>query len=349
MAGFDDVLQNLHGGIALQDNDHYIIVENNRTITIPQDYDTLLGYVGDVNSQVIAFQLPLKHKGHQLSECGYKKIKWKNLNNGTEGQTDLVVKEKDVGANTWIAYWEVPSELMTSAGSIEVGISIYDVNKDNKIIFAWNTAAYKGFTVGESFVEVGEEWSDEEEGKLPAKNEILNINVENRNIVAPVNYNYKIANYGDIGTSKVFFVINRIIRGMDVLDSGTKVNINYSLGGTVTQGSETVTAKKLFMTDTERKSDKLLLTWNVPEKITRNEGNYIGAIVISIEVYQEKNGNINKRWITSNFDKLVLGSSLRQEDIINLAERNEQIVRDIVDEQIDDYIDNTYFVTTDQD
>lgn len=348
MAGFDDILQNLHGGVTVQDDDQYIIVESNRTITVPQDYDTLLGYVGDVNSQVVAFQLPLKHKGHQLSECSYKRIKWKNLNNDTEGQTDLIVKEKNTGADTWVAYWEIPSELMTSAGTIEIGISIYDVNEDNKIIFAWNTATYKGFTIGESFIEVGEEWSDKEEGKIPAKNEILNVNVENRNIIAPVNYNSIIANYGDIGTSKVFFVINRIIRGMNVLDDTVKVNINYSLGGTITQGSETVTAKTLFVTDTDRKSDKLLLTWNVPEKITRNEGNYIGTIVISVEVYQEKEGVVNKRWITSNFDKLQLGSSLRQEDVVNLAERNEQIVREIVDEQIDNYIDNTYFVTTDQ-
>jgi hypothetical protein len=134
---------------------------------------------------------------------------------------------------------------------------------------------------------------------------------------------------------------------MNILTGPAMVNINYSLGGIVTQGSDTITTKNLFETDEDRKSDKVLLTWDVPAKITKNEGNYVGSIKISVEVYEkDENGNIIKRWVSSNFDNLILGSSLLQEDIISLAERNEQVVREIVEEQIDEYVDNTYFITT---
>ena len=204
MANFDDILKNLHDSATLEDTEILtpIVVTSNRTFEVPNGYNLILAYAGDVNSQIVTFQFPKFHEKHDLSKCQKKKIKWKNLTSGTEGRSNLKVID-DSSEDKWTASWEVPPEIMTAASVIEIGISLYDIYPDSNLIaFSWNTATFRGFSVSESFSEVGDVW---DEGYYPAKNEILNISVDNRNIVAPSGYNSVIANFGDIGISKVFF------------------------------------------------------------------------------------------------------------------------------------------------
>ena len=197
MANFDELLANLHANALLEDDEKEkpITITSKRTFEIPKDYNTVLGYAGDVNSQVVTFTLPRYHDGHDLSLCANKKIKWKNLTSGIEGNTSL--SNLEVEENSWTAAWEVPAEVMTHAGKLEIAISLYDID-NSTIAFAWNTAVYNGLSIGESFVEVGSYWDG---GKLPAKNEILVVNVDTRSIVMPKGYNTMVANYGDIGIS----------------------------------------------------------------------------------------------------------------------------------------------------
>ena len=206
MSNFDDIINQLHSSAAIEDAQAQtpIVVTSRRTFEVPQDYDLVLGYAGDVNSQVVTFQLPKLHEGHSLYNCDFKKIKWQNLKSGTEGVSDLTPQREDT--DTWTATWEVPPELMTMAGEIEIAVSIYD-EKDGFIAFSWNTPAFRGFSVGASANQVADVWSEGSKN-LPAANEILIVNTENRRIEAPVNWNPIICSYGDIGLSKVFFEIN---------------------------------------------------------------------------------------------------------------------------------------------
>jgi hypothetical protein len=116
MANFDAILKNLHTSATLSDaeKDAPIKVSARRIFEVSEDYNTVLGYAGDVNSQIVTFELPKFHEGHDLSLCQNKKLKWKNLRSGTEGVSDL--EDIVVGENTWTAAWCVPPEIMTTSG-----------------------------------------------------------------------------------------------------------------------------------------------------------------------------------------------------------------------------------------
>jgi hypothetical protein len=222
MASFDELLQNLHGDgkaiSTIDDAGQVITITSKRAFEVPKDYNLVLAYAGDVNSQIVTFALPLTHEGHELSACIKKKVKWKNLASGSEGNSILVKKEK-LDTN-WTAEWEVPPEAMTQAGKIEMAISLYDI-KDNKIAFSWNTPSFNGFSIGDSFMDVGTYWEESEH--QPPKNEILTVNVDTKTIVMPRGYNTIVANYGDIGTSKVYFEVPRYIGGLDIADESIKI------------------------------------------------------------------------------------------------------------------------------
>lgn len=208
---FEYMLNELHSSIGEKiDLNNLISIDNKRNFNVGSEFDTVIAYAGDVNSQIIIFQLPESHEGHKLSECQYKKLKWKNLGNNIEGISELEIHEEDGK----IASWIVPPEAFTSAGIIEISISIYDI-KNGKIAFSWNTPTYKGLSVGEAFSKVGETTNEEH---FPSKDEILLINDETRAIVAPKGYNNVVCNFGDKNTSKIYFQVKRYINGIDVLD-----------------------------------------------------------------------------------------------------------------------------------
>jgi hypothetical protein len=104
----------------------------------------------------------------------------------------------------WQAAWVIPPEIATSAGSVEISITFYDV-VDNKLAFSWNTAKFDGFLIGDGGQSVGEEFNDQ---YLPARDEILIVDVDSRSIKKPDNYKTVVCNYGEIGTSTIYFEIN---------------------------------------------------------------------------------------------------------------------------------------------
>ena len=334
MASFEEILAKLHDDARLVDDavDTPITVTNQRQFEVPNGYDLVLGYAGDVNSQIVTFKLPRKHESHDLYACAYKKLKWKNLASGAEGTSTLTAADPSEIAMT--ATWEVPPQAMTQAGNIEVAISLYDVSENGAIAFSWNTATFSGFKVGASFVHIGEYWDN---GKMPAKNEILNVDTEGRQIVAPANYNKIICNYGDIGTSKVFFAIDKNIRGIDVSDEAAAMYVNVQFGTEVTEWMQI--PKDNFKPYSEN-ADKVIACWDVPAKITNNNYGYIGNISISLKFeVKDGNGDITKRWVSSSFTQLTIGPSLLTNTVIDIAERNEDLVREMVAEAVDEVID----------
>ena len=343
MANFDEILQNLHANAVLSDTEKStpIKISGRRVFEVSQDYNTVLGYAGDVNSQIVTFELPITHESHNLSLCQYKKLKWKNLHSGAEGVSDLTNVE--VGENTWTAAWNVPPEIMTTSGQVEIAISLYDKDGD-LVAFSWNTPSFKGFSIGESFAEVADVFDG---NNLPAQNEIIVVNIENRNLVVPVGYNPIICSYGDIGISKVFFEINQYIRGINLLNEQTKIFVGVSFITDTVQDFQITDIRPLFKSSANVKTDKLLLTWNVPKEITNNQQAYIGTFTISlkVQIVNEEN-EIIKRWSTSTFNRLTIGPSTVLNDTIELVSRDEDIVKNAVEQSIDEYIDNTDFVVS---
>lgn len=341
MSTFDSILEKLHAdgtGAKLTDDEYNspITISPKRQFVVPEGYNITLAYAGDVNSQLVTFKLPLKHEDHNLSLCTYKKLLWKNTASGAEGISDLI--NSQTTENEWICSWEVPPEAMAQAGTLEIAISIYDFSTNGKLAFSWNTPTYTGFTIGNSFTHVGIESQEEE---LPAKNEILNIDIESRYIIVPSGYNTTICNFGDIGTSKLYFTVEKNVRGMDITSENTKVFINVSIEGSITEEIEIdKTAIKLFAEN----NDKVLISWEVPSNITNNSQKYTGSITISFQLKKYENGEIVKRWTTAPFSQLIIADSLLLNDINAFVERDEEMVIKVFEETLEKYLDNNSFV-----
>lgn len=110
-----------------------------------------------------------------------------------------------------------------------------------------------------------------------------------------------------------------------MLGDTTEVSMNVSLGDSI---SKTYLIDKefirlIFKNDESEKTDKVLIVWDVPSEITNNEYSYIGNITISFKIIVKVNDVITKRWTTSAYSGLSIGSSLLIGDIIGFTERNE--------------------------
>ena len=333
MKSFDEILGNLQNHASgytqmIDSEPQAITVTAQRKFQVPEGYDLVLAYAGDVNSQIVTFALPKTHEGHDLTKCSYKRIKWKNLASGAEGTSK---PEDDSTGATMKLKWEVPPELMTQAGVIEIAISIYDISANGTIAFSWNTATFSEFRVENSFAHVGSSWTG---GDMPAKNEILNIDTETRQIVAPVGYNAAFCNYGDIGTAKIFFALDKKIQDINIFNENTNIYINVRFGTDTTEWLKI--NKENNLQPYAENADKVLMRWDVPPEISNNEYGYIGKIEISLKIEVTDGTTINKRWVSSSFSQLAIDPSLLTTTGIDIAARDEDIVKRLIEENMKD-------------
>lgn len=304
MADFTVELEEIHGEIdktntIMSDNDGIIKITSLREFELPDKYNSVIAYVGDVNSQIITFQLPKPHEGHNLSECNYKQLKWKNLGNNIEGISELAITDTEDGK---IASWVVPPEVFTSAGVIEISISIYDI-KNRKIAFSWNTPTFKGLSVGEAFSQVGEATATE---YFPSKDEILFVNDETKTIVAPKGYNNVVCTYGEKNVSKIYFQIKKKICGIEVNESNLNILVYYNNGisyGEYYNNKRLIEIKDNFAMNPEEEG-LVTIIWTIPSWISHGEllnGTFSVAIMLKAE---------ENRWISSPYKGLTIGESL---------------------------------------
>ena len=311
MANFDEILNDIHNGLGVKPEDEDIaenslgpiVVTNKRTFELPKDFNSTIGYVGDVNSQIITFSLPTTCDGHDLTKCQYKVLKWKNKASNLEGQDNLITIET---SSQHLVQWQVQPEVFTKDGKLEIVISLYDI-KNGKVAFSWNTSPLTQLSVGNNSYEVGTILTDIQ---LPAKNEILLINEETRSIVMPSGYNPVIANLGDVDTSVIFFQAPANIRGINLLDENTEVNVHIGANGSVWK--EKITNISAENANIASYNSLVNLLWFPSSELTNNDDKYFGNITISISF----EGN-NKYWITSQLNKLKIGEAvIGSEDLI---------------------------------
>ena len=314
---FDEALNGLHGGqnVLIEDDATDVIsLDEKRNFIIPQKYNTVLAYSGDVNTQIISFTLPNKFDNHQLGLCNHKKIKWKNLTSGFEGSSDLKIESYNPEEELFFAHWEVPTEALTHAGTLEISLSFYDI-KDERLAYAWNTPTCKAFSVGEGFIDVAPTIDGL---NLPAKNEILFVGM-NKQILAPQGFNGTIAAYSDTGISKLYFQAKRNICGLDLLseDCTAKVLVKYN-GKTSTDIIPPQNIRESFIITNE--FDLVTLIWELPGWLTNGQEEYHGPIVIGI-VFEQN----NKVWSTFPFSGLSIGDALVDSINEDLEERPDLI------------------------
>lgn len=312
MAKFDSLLNQIHdatstGALAADENGHIKIL-NNRTFELPEGFETIIAYAGDVNSQVVTFDCPARIEGHDLSKCSNKKLRWYNTASKNEGSSTLTATLKE---DILELGWEAPAEAFTMAGDLKISITFSDY-VDGKLVFSWNTSALTSLQVGETLDEVSDLINKEEFVEhMPAKDEILLINTDTREIVEPKGYNRVLCNYGDARTSVVYFQVKRYVRGIDLLAEDTYFSIYWKIyDNELEERSEQGVDKSqqyLYAIELDgRDSEGLVnIVWIPSPNITANELRYAGPITIQLEV-ASSGGRV---WRTSSYNSLLIKES----------------------------------------
>ncbi len=316
---FDELLASLHPnsegvpqGATLVESDSPIKINTKRQFEVPEDYNLVLAYEGDVNSQKVTFKLPVFHENHNLSLCSLKTLRWRNTASNVEEWSNL---EEIPGSSTtdgagvqWFKLqWTVPPAAFASAGTIEIAISIYDTKIEGgvtKIAFSWNTPTFSGFTVAGTLSSVGEVPSLSLVTG-PAKNEILFIHDETHSIVAPANYNFTICTFGSENTVNVFFQIPKKVSNINVADPNTEITVIVQLGSGMQDYKIANADITPSFADGSNGEGLVNFVWRVPPSVTANEQKYTGPFTIVVKI---ENGT--SVWRTTPFQSLTIGQSI---------------------------------------
>jgi hypothetical protein len=244
-----------------------------------------------VNSQIVSFVVPSEHEGHHLSDCDNKKVRWTNLGSKIEGVSSL---QFDSTTNTY--KWEIPPEAFSKAGTLEFAITFYDM-ADGKTAFSWNTPSCNELRIGETMTNVSADSS------FPAPNEILLIDEDTKNIVAPTGYNPIICQLGDINTSTVYFLIKECVKGINTKTANLKIRVQigskvYDHDGTYTRSDYTASEN----------TQPTLIKWEPSPNITKNDQNHTGRFTIELIFSQTEEGKV-REWRTTSFTTLQIGKS----------------------------------------
>lgn len=303
-----DPVQYYDGDIE-RDTTQFITVNKRREFDIPAGFNTTIAYEGDMNTQVITFVLPETHEGHLLSDCQIKEIRWKHLSSNIEGISPLDFPEKPLEntEGTFRLVWEVPAEACVVSGNLEVAIRIRDMTEQGRPAFVWNTASYSGFTIGKSMNNVSK--------NFPAKDEILIIDGETKDIAAPQGYNNTICLYGDVGAATVYFLVNRYLgkkNPIDLLGDGTQARAYAVLNGYKRRQSLEIIPYTTGLDKSNDKDGLVLVIWQPAAELTTQYGP--GSIEASIEftVAGEAEGYVSKRWFSNPYSKLNIAPSILQ-------------------------------------
>ena len=334
MVKFDSLLEKIHAGAIaaplITEENERIIIDLNREFSIPKNYNTTIAYEGDVNSQIVTFECPITSEGHNLFECQEKRLRWVNQASGNEGSSKLLVEK--INETTMSLGWQAPPEAFTKAGRLNISISIFDLH-EGRIAYSWNTPSLTKLQVGATLDSVGYKIDQEGDEYIPSKNEILTINTESRAIVAPANYNDVFCNYGDVGTSVIYFQVKRYIRGIDLLDKETIYNIYWKLDNLSNiessvneDGTQT---KNLYTVELDNRDSEGLvnIVWKPSRSLTENSLSYHGKVTIQLEIIS-KDGKV---WRTTAYRQLQIGKSEFSPYVTNLPEEQGNVNAYIID------------------
>lgn len=327
MTTFDELLSDLHNNSSIIDeisDNNVIEINSKRQFIIPSNFDTTIAYEGDINSQVVTFKCINTHDGHELSKCNGKKIIWKNLSSNIEGVSNLIFVDQ---INDWFyVKWEITPNMCTMSGALEIYIEFYDKNDLGETIYSWNTSSFSGLQVGKSGSHVGV--------NFPARNEILIIDKDTKTIFSPNGYNNTICNYGEIGVSEVYFLINRYVgknNAIDILKNSTIVSIHVIMNnrkGSCTTDNNVITVAS-YPSQTIDGHELALITWRVPAGITAGVA---GPGTLQIMFSFQDAGN---RWFSNTYNKLTVGHSIFESTSQEPGEDwnlNEDFVKVIINE-----------------
>jgi hypothetical protein len=165
------------------------------------------------------------------------------------------------------------------------------------IKYQWNTAPFTSLSIGATL--------DKVDIKAPAKDKILTLSTQTRNITLPAGYNTTIATQGDVGTTFVYIQCPRYIAGMDLTSDKIKKYLGWSAGEY--SGINECAVEKIY---SEVETDDLvILTWDVDEKLTASyAGNF--SFELSFKQFKADGTILEKQWYSNSNNSLSVKATL---------------------------------------
>jgi len=151
-------MEYLETEINIVDEDIHLIVNSDRTITVPEE-SAVVGVKGDHNSNRVTFDCPRYFDEYDLTQCTNHFVAYINSAGNIQGQyiiTDLAVDAVD---ETLLHFsWLVSGNVTVAACEIAFALCFRTV-EDDLIIYQWNTNYSTGLRVIEG-IEVSEDYDE---------------------------------------------------------------------------------------------------------------------------------------------------------------------------------------------
>lgn len=113
---------------------------------------TLIGIIGDHNSNVVSFKFPKCIDNHEIAECAKKYVIWRNKDTLKMGRFDIEdIKVNDDGSVLF--GWLISAGVTQDVGEIEYCIKISDYDEYGKLIYKWNSKWGNGLFIADGYVD----------------------------------------------------------------------------------------------------------------------------------------------------------------------------------------------------
>jgi hypothetical protein len=102
MADYTLMIEGIHDGADsgyVNDEHGYITIDEKRQLTLPEGFNPIIAYAGDINSQIVSFLCPVEYDGHSLKDCSNHEIRWYNSGSGIGDTSELEIVKTDIGSS----------------------------------------------------------------------------------------------------------------------------------------------------------------------------------------------------------------------------------------------------------
>lgn len=304
---FDDLIQKLHGSNPtkhlITDSEEAIQINGTtRTFIIPENYNTQIGTTNDYNSNELTFVCPQFIEKHDITQCTYKVLKWFNTTSRERGVVDLKFIETTDEQVTFTCI--IPPEAMTHAGQIQIAVCFMD-EVNGEIVYKWNSTICQALYIVQGLDQVAI--------KGTPLTRIVNVDLYNRALTLPPEFNTTIAHVGDVGTNKITFRTDRFLNDIDFKNAQLEIRWKDSSGEQ--KKSAVGTGAINVSLDGNEQDDWIEYEWVVPFEIAEVAGSI--SIVLSLLVEDPSRGLMI--WNSTPFSQFVIGDGFEYSEVIPSA------------------------------
>jgi hypothetical protein len=308
---FDDILANIHfgnqeGKTFLNDAEAVLEVDTlTREIIVPTGFNTDIAVTTDYNSNEIRFALPLQIDGHDILECQEKVVKWHNKASDERGWSTLIMEDENSSSTTEegiektyrIMKWIIPAEATTAAGVLEFALcfcdSVEEAGRDS-IVYKWNSKVCSKLKVAQGLDSVSIK------GTAPSR--IITLDLYNRTMKLPSEFNTTIGYVGDYGVNKLTFRLDRFFNGHDFLDNSIAMQYQTSSGVLVTDYA-LPEMHRIEALEGNPYDDLLEFDWTLPANLMANEG----PVTIVVTIFKTTEDGYIYSWNSKPESRFSIG------------------------------------------